>query len=126
MHVPLTSTFCVHSNVCALIITIFIRYNTVVNSIHQSSLPVQKYHHMTSGSVEVPLATTAGNSSSIGKEPVTQGLLPKGFSERTSTARSIVSHAAQGIITFTNLFSSHKAVVIEYRTFKCEPNLTHT
>ena len=124
MHVPLTCAFCVHSNVCALIITIFIRYNTVVNSILSTSPPLQKYHHMTSGSVEVPLDTTAGNSSSIGKVPVAQGSLLKRISVRTSTARSIVSHAAQGIITCTNVFSSHETVVIEYHTFECEPNLT--
>ena len=81
---------------------------------------------MTSGSVEVPLEITAGNSSSIGKEPVTQGLLAKGTSVRTSTTRSIVSHAAQGVITFTNVFSSHETVVIECCTFECEPDLSRT
>ena len=73
MQVPLTCAFYVHSNVCALIITIFIRYHTAVNSIHSTSPPLQTYHHMISSSVEVPTLTTARNSSSIGKPPVSQG-----------------------------------------------------
>ena len=117
-HVSLTGTCWVHSNVCGLIITLFIRYHTVVNSILSTSPPVQKYHHLTSCSVEVPLLTTARNSSSIGKEPV-----PSGW---RSTTRSIVSHTAQGIFIFTNVVRSHETVVIECCTFECEPNRTCT
>ena len=127
MHVPLTCACCVHCNVCSLLITLFIKYLTVVDSIHTTSSPVQKYHHMISCSVEVPLATTARNSSSIGKEPVPLGFLHNGISIRRSTTRSIVSGTVQGItVIIINVLHSHNTVVIEYCTFECEPNFTQT
>ena len=79
---------------------------------------------MTSSSVEAPSFTTAGNSRFIGEVPVTQGLLAKGISVRFSTTRSIVSHTAQGITTFTNVIQGQDTVVLVYFTFEGEPDTT--
>ena len=115
IYVLLTSTCCVHSNVYGLGDIQLIRYLTVVNSILSTSLPVQKYHHMTSGSVEVPFASTARNSSSIGEEPIPKGRL-------FATSR-VLSHAEQGsITTFTNVFQGHKTVVPVCCTIERESN----
>ena len=68
--VPLTSACCVHSNVYGLCNIHWIRYLTAVDPSHSTSSAVHKYHTLISGSVEIPLLTTAGNFSSIGKVPV--------------------------------------------------------
>ena len=122
IYVLLTSTCWVHSNVCGLLITLFIRYHTVVNSILSTSPPVQKYHHITSGSVEVPLPITARNSSSIGKVPVPYGK-PRFTSMRRSATNRLVSYAEQGIIIiFTNVLQGHDTVVLVCFTIQWEPN----
>ena len=72
----LTSTGCVHSNMKVS------TYITVVYSSCSSSPVVQKYCHLTSGSVEVPLATTTRNSSFIWKVPVPQSTWTHGISKR--------------------------------------------
>ena len=68
---PLTS---VHSNVYGLGKTKSIRYLTAVDPFLSSSSALQKYHTLISGSVEIPLVTSAGNSSSIGEEPVPRSI----------------------------------------------------
>ena len=105
----LTSVCCVYSNVYSLGDIHCIRYLTTVDPIltHTSS-SVQKYHHITSCSVEVPLLTTARNPSSIGEVPVPYGLVP---SMRRLATSSLVSQAEQGIITFTNVLQGHDTVV---------------
>ena len=70
VHNPLTSARWVHSNVYVLGNIHCIRYLTAVDPFHSTSSAGQMYHHLTSGSVEIPLITWTGNSSSIGKEPV--------------------------------------------------------
>ena len=102
MHVPLTC--CVYSNIYGLGDIHCIRYLTAVDSILSTSPPVQKYRHITSCSVEVPMFTTARNSSSIGKEPVSSGRL-------FATSR-VLSQAEQSIIIFTNVLQGHITVVL--------------
>ena len=120
LYLQLTSPCIVHSNVYGPSDIHCIRYHTVVNSIHSTSPPVQKYHHITPGSVEVPLATTARNSSFIGEEPVPCGVTTM----RRSATRSLVSHTAQGINTFTDVFQSHKTVVLVCCTSQPETDCT--
>ena len=69
---PLTSACWVHSNVSGLGNIHCIRYLAAVDPFLSTSSPVQRYYHMTSGSVEIPLNLIiyTGNSSSIGEEPV--------------------------------------------------------
>ena len=55
VHVTVTLTSCVHSNVYRLINTHCIRYLTAVDPIFSTSPPVHTYHHFTSGAVDVPL-----------------------------------------------------------------------
>ena len=69
----LTPACCVHSNVYVLVDIHWIRYLTAVDPILSTSSAVQTYHHLISGSVEIPLPLLAGNSSSIGKVPVPFG-----------------------------------------------------
>ena len=109
----LTSAFCVHSNVYTLDDIQLIRYLTAVNSFHSISPLVQKYHHLTSCSVEVPVVTTARNSSSIGKEPVSSCI-----TMRMSATTRLVSVAEQGSITFTNVIQGYKTVVQIYCTIE--------
>ena len=116
LHVPLTSTCWVHSNVYALGDIHCIRNLTAVDPFHSTSFAVHTYHHLTSVSVEIPLATCTGNSSSIGKEPVPYGTLPHFTSIRRSATSSLGSYAEQGIITFTNVFQGHIAVVLVWCT----------
>ena len=79
----------------------------MVDSFLSTSPPLQTYHTLTSGSVNVP-AITDRNSSSIGEEPVPYGSWPNG----KSATSSLVSQAEQGIITFTNIFQGHNTVVL--------------
>ena len=65
----LTRIGCIHSNKKFMRLG-STRYMTAVNSICSTSPSMQKYAHLTSGSVEVPLVSTARNSSSIREEPV--------------------------------------------------------
>ena len=89
-----------------------VRYLTAVDSLYSTSSAVQKYHHVTSCSLKVHLATNARNSSSIGEEPVPYDRLPNGISIRRSATIEKVSSAEQGIITFTNVLQDHKTVVL--------------
>ena len=66
----LTSVCCVQSYVYGLGNARYIRYLTAVDPILSTSFTVQIYHHLTSGSVEIPRVIIAANSTSIGKEPV--------------------------------------------------------
>ena len=75
---------------------------------------VHTNHHLTSGSVEIPLPTCTGNSSSIGEEPVP-------YSRLSTTS----SYAEQGIIiTFTNNLQHHDTVVVVCCTIEGEPDIT--
>ena len=65
----LTSGCCVYSNIYNLHNICWVRYLTVVDPILSTSSAVHAYHHLTSGSVEIPLCFITMNSSSIGKEP---------------------------------------------------------
>ena len=112
LHVLLTSACCVHSNVYGLINTCCIRYHTVVDSSHSTSPPVQNFYFPTRGSVDIPLVTTARNSSSIGEEPVCSDIPPIISIKRSATS-SLVSYTEQGgITTFTNVLQVHKTVVL--------------
>ena len=120
----LTSACWVHSNVYGLGNIHCIRYLTAVDPFHSTSSAVQKYHHLTSGSVEIPLATWTGNSSSIGKEPVPYGT---STSIRRSTTSSLVSFAEQGIFTtLTNVLQDHDTVVLVCCISEWEPDITCT
>ena len=65
-----TRACCVHSNVYGLGNIYWIQYLTAVDPILSTSSTVQTYHHLISVSVEISIAVTAENSSSIEKEPV--------------------------------------------------------
>ena len=110
----------VHSNVYNLVNIHCIRYRTMVDSILSTSPPLQTYHTLTSCSVKVPLGTTAGNSSSIGEEPVPY--IIRSTSIRRSAASSLVSQADQGIITVTNVLQGHDTVVLVCNTIEWEPD----
>ena len=77
----------------------------MVDPLLSTSSTFQTYHHLTSGSVEIPLAITAGNSSSIGKEPVSD------IKWRLTTS-SEVSHAEQATSIITNVLQGHNTVVL--------------
>ena len=62
----LIGTACIHSNIKFM----KLRYITAVHSICSTSPFSQKYPHRTSSSAEIPLVSTAWNSSSIREEPV--------------------------------------------------------
>ena len=70
LHISLTSACWVHSNVYGLDKTKCIRYQTTVDPFCSTSSAVQIYHHLTSGSVEIPLVNWGRNSGPIGEEPV--------------------------------------------------------
>ena len=57
----------VHSNVYGLVNIHCIRYHTMVDSIHSTSPPVQKYHTLTSGSVESHWTPLEGTLVPLGK-----------------------------------------------------------
>ena len=112
VHVLLTSAGWVHSNVYGLYLIQCIRYLTAVEPFLSTSSAKQNYHHLTSGSVEIPLGTWTGNSSSIGKEPVPYGRTHFTSIRRSATS-SLESDAEQGIIsTFTNVLQGHNTVVL--------------
>ena len=119
----LTSACCVHSNVYGLDDIHWIRYLTAVDPIHSTSSTMQSYHHLTSDSVEIPLSTSAGNSSFIGKKPVPCGR----SSIRRSATSSEVSPAEQGsIIVITNVLQGHITVVLVCYISEGEPDITCT
>ena len=98
----------------------------MVDPIHSTSPAIQTYHHFSSVSVEIPLVTTAGNYSSIGKEPVSQG---KPIPSIRKYATSIkVSFAEQGGInnTITNVLQGHKTVVVVCYISERKPNINCT
>ena len=95
----------------------WIRYLTAVDPLLSTSSAVQTYHHLTSGSVEIPLLNTAKNSSFIGEEPVRFASL---------VTSSLVTYAVQGIITFTNVLQEHNTVVVVCCTIEWEPDITCT
>ena len=120
VHILLTSTCIVYSNVYALVNSC-IGYLTVVDSVHSTSPPDHTYHTRTSVSVEVPLLTTVRNSSTIGVVPVTQDTFTWRLS--TWTACCIVSLTEQGsAITFTNVLQGYKTVVLVSCTSEWEPD----
>ena len=120
----LTTASWVHSNVYGLVNIHWIRYLTTVDPLHSTSSTMQNYHHLTSSSVEIPLSTSAGNSSSIGKEPVSCGR-PYTTIRRSATS-SEVSHTEQGITTFTNVLQEHITVVPVCCISEGEPDITCT
>ena len=115
VHILLTSACCVHSNVYSLGNIHWSSYLTAVDAIHRTSSAVQTYHHLTSGSVEIPLLTTAGNSSSIGEEPVS-------FARLIATS----SYTEKRIISFTNVLQGHTTVVLVCCTIEWKPDITCT
>ena len=66
----LTISCCVHFNVYGLGNVHGTSYLTAVDPILSTSSAVHTYHHVTSGSVKIPLLTITENSSPIGKVPV--------------------------------------------------------
>ena len=118
----LTPACCVHSNVYGLFNVHWIRYLTAVDSILSTLFAVQTYHHLTSGSV---LVTIAGNSSSIGKEPVPI-VSPIYTNIRWFATSSLVSYTVQGIILFTNVLQGYTTVVLVCSTIEWEPDITYT
>ena len=70
----LTSACVVHSNVYGPVKVQCIRYHTAVDPIHSTSPTMHKHHHLTSASVEIPLALLFGNSGSIRVGPVPQNI----------------------------------------------------
>ena len=115
----LTSSCCVHSNVCDLENIHWIRYHTAVDPLHSTSYAVQTYPTLTSGSVETPLLINAGNFSSIWESPVSTSI------KRIATS-SEVSYTEQGIIPFTNVLQGHTTVVLVCCTSEWEPDITCT
>ena len=114
----LTPACWVHSNGYVLGNIHWIMYLTAVDPILSTLSAVQTYHHLISGSVEIPLLTTAENSSSIGKVPVPFG--------RLFVTSSLVSYTEKGIIPFTNVLQGHTTVVLVCSTIEWEPDITCT
>ena len=122
LHLLLTSTYCVHSNVYGLINTCCIRYHTPVDSIYSTSSANHTYQTRTcvSISVEVPDKTSSidikvGNCSPIGEEPVSSGRIP--------ATCYVVSFTEQGkSITITNVLQGHKTVVLVCCSSEWEPD----
>ena len=112
----------VHSNVYGLSNILVIRYLTAVGSLHSTSSALQAYHHVTSGSVKVPVVTTARNSSSIGEVPVPIGVPLTSI--RILATIMVVSYAEQGMITFTDVLQEHKTVVLVGFTFEFKLDAT--
>ena len=126
-YVLLTSACWVHSNVYGLRNIHCIRYVTAIDPIHSTSYALHKYHHLTSGSVEVPVCpfTMSINPGFVGEKPIPH-VRAHFTSVRTSAASSLVGYAEQGIITFTNVLQGHKTVVLVYFTSQWEPDITFT
>ena len=100
----LTTACCVQSNVYGLHNIHWVRYITAVDPFHSTSSTVQKYHTLTSGSVEIQKVNYTRNSSSIWKEPAPDGI------RISATIKG--SFAEQGMIPFTNVLHSHETVVL--------------
>ena len=83
----------------------------MVDSLLSTSPPVQKYHTLTSGSVEVPLVTQAGNPSPIGKVPAPKDS-PHFTSIRRSATTTLIGYAVQGMITSINVLQGNDTVVL--------------
>ena len=94
-------------------------YLTTVDPIHSTSSAMHTYHHVTSGSVEIPLLTITDNSSFIGKEPVSWGR-----STPNNATSSEISYTEQGITPFANVLQGHTTVVLVCCTFEWEPHIT--
>ena len=110
LHVPLTSLCYVHSNVYGLGSIHCIKYLPAVYSIHSTSPAIYRTIYV----VEIPPNNLAGNSSSIGVEPVRY--------DRTAVTRFF----AIKVITFTNVLQSHKTVVLVGCTSEPAPGITCT
>ena len=96
----------------------------MVDPIHPTSSTVHKDRHLISGSLEIPLVSSTGNSSSIGKEPVPCGR-PIFTSIGRSATRSEVSYAEKSIvITSTNVLQVHETVVLVCCAIEGEPDVT--
>ena len=78
----------------------------MVDPIHSTSFTMQMYHHVTSASVEIPLSTSAGNSTSIGKVPV-----PYSRSIVCATSAE-VGYTEQESTFFINVLQGHETVVL--------------
>ena len=115
----LTGACCVHSNVYVLGDIHWIRYITSVDPSHSTSSTLQSYHHLPSGSVEIPLNT--GKSSLIGKEPVAHDGSICITASATSTE---VSCTEQCSTTFTNVLQGHETVVLVCCTIEWELDIT--
>ena len=89
VHVQLTSVCRVHSNVYGLGNIHWIRYVTAIDPILSTSFALHKDHHLTSGSVKVPVCTfsTSINPSPIWEKPVTH-VSPHSTSVRTLATSS--------------------------------------
>ena len=118
--ISLTTACVVHSNVYFLDNIHWIGYLTAVDPLHSTSSAVQTYHHLTSGSVEFPPSISAGNSSFIGKEPVSTNI--RGW----ATSSEVSPHADQGIFPFSNVLQDHDTVVLVCCTSEWEPDITCT
>ena len=112
----------VHTNVYNLSNILCVRYLTAVGSLHSTSSALQVYHHVTSGSVKVPVVTTARNSSSVGEVPVPTGRPPTSI--RISATIMVVSYAEQGMTTFMDVLQEHKTVVLVCFTLEFKPDAT--
>ena len=99
-----------HANVYGLDNIHCVGYHTAVGSLLSTSSALQAYHHVTSGSVKVPVDTTARNSSSIGEEPVPSATPPTII--RILATIIVVSYAEQGMITFTDVLQDYMTVVL--------------
>ena len=114
----LTSACCVHSNVYGLGSFHRVLYLIMVDPILSTSSAVQSYHRPTFGSIEIPLlsccfiSSHTGNSSPIGKEPVSW----------RSPSKIKSSYTEQAIIPFTNVLQGHTTVVLVCCTSEWEPH----
>ena len=128
-----TSVYIVHSNVYGLGNIHWVRYLTAVDPFHSTFSAVHIHHHVTSGYVDVCLLVwwcinnhpgSTGNSSSIGKVPVSQCWHSP--SKITCATSTLVCSAEQGIIIFTNVLQGHTTVVLVCCTIEWEPDITCT
>ena len=122
----LTSDCAVHSNVYGLGNIHWIKYLAVVDPILSTSSAVQTYHHVTSGSVKIPLAIIAWNFSSIWKKTISYRRPISTSKKRRLATSSKASPAEQGIIIFSNVLQGHKTVVLVCCISEWEPDITCT
>ena len=113
----LTSACVVHSNVYGLANFHCIRYLTVVDPILSSSPTMHKHHHITSGSVEIPLTA---NSGSIRVGPVPQSIGTVATKIQVSFAEQ-----CQGL-PHTNVLQVHKTIVLVYFVSEQEAQISST